>query len=215
MREQPLRPGRPLGFQIHRVPFFLEPSYPEDESWSETNVERKLRKFGSADAWAKVVKSHRLAERGAEVGIEQFENERVCGSTVKSHRLVQWVTQLHGSATAERLYDHLNEQHFIEGRKLNDTDLLVECAVGVGLPADEVRDFLSGNEGRSAVLAMFEEVKRYSIHSIPTFVFDGRLMVQGAAHADEIERVLRSLEQEVADGEGGALRGRPAFALQH
>lgn len=45
-----------------------------------------------------------------------------------SHRIVQWVTKTKGSTSAERLYDLLNKRHFVEGRKLNDSNMLADAA---------------------------------------------------------------------------------------
>ena len=42
----PMNPANPLRFSVLRVPFFLEPDYERDESWSETNRTRLERKWG-------------------------------------------------------------------------------------------------------------------------------------------------------------------------
>ena len=46
VQREPLDPKNPLRFTVIRVPFFLEPDYPRDESWSETNRVRLERKWG-------------------------------------------------------------------------------------------------------------------------------------------------------------------------
>ena len=219
MSDEPLRPGLPLTFKIHRIPFFLEPGYEsKDASFQETNVQRKVRMFGSMEQWQKVAKQHRLAERGAEVGIV-FDPERLVSSTLNSHRLIQWVAQHQSTATAEALYDVLNQRHHVQGLSLNDMDLLVQCAGEVGLCESATRNFLQSDRGRTEVLAMFEMVQQQQINSIPTFIVDGQHLIQGAAHVDEIERLLRSLERSVADKEdqeegsgAAALNGRTVFA---
>jgi predicted DsbA family dithiol-disulfide isomerase len=40
----------------------------------------------------------------------------------------QWVTKNKGSTAAEKLYDLLNQRHFVEGKKLNDPDMLADAA---------------------------------------------------------------------------------------
>ena len=213
LRDRPLRPGQPLEFAVHRVPFFLEPDYPEDPAFEETNLERMHRKWGGKEAFEAQKQRHRLKERGWEVGIEAFDAQRTASNTVQSHRLVQWAAREHGLEMSEALYDQLNHAHFVDGRKLNDTAMLVECAEAAGLPGPDVAAFLASSEGRQEVLQMFAAVQAQQIHSIPTFIVDGRFVVQGAAHADELERVLRKVEAALAEGD--ELQGRPVFAAVH
>ena len=59
---QPLFPGKPLGFTVIRVPFFLEPEYPEDENFGETNRERLIRKWGGVEGWELQKKRHKLKD---------------------------------------------------------------------------------------------------------------------------------------------------------
>ena len=44
---KPMRPGEPVGFTLLRVPFFLEPDYPQGEEFEETNRTRLIRNFES------------------------------------------------------------------------------------------------------------------------------------------------------------------------
>ena len=85
----PMDATNPLRFSVLRVPFFLEPAYDTDESFSETNRVRLERKWGGKAAFAAQKHSHRLKERGQEVGIEKFNLDRLASSTLKSHRLIQ------------------------------------------------------------------------------------------------------------------------------
>jgi hypothetical protein len=105
-------PGRPLTFSVVRVPFFLEPGYPEAEEFEETNRTRLVHKWGGPRQWLAQKDRHDLKGRARDAGITEKTN-------LKSHRLVQWVSRTRGLDASERLYDALNELHFIGGRKLN------------------------------------------------------------------------------------------------
>ena len=50
--QNPLQPGAPLLFTLLRVPFFLEPEYPLDEEFEETNRTRLIRKWGGVQEFA-------------------------------------------------------------------------------------------------------------------------------------------------------------------
>ena len=64
--------GDRIDFQVHRVPFFLEPGYlTKPDNWTEPHNVRMVRKFGSMEAFDRVKKAHGLIPRGAEVGLNK------------------------------------------------------------------------------------------------------------------------------------------------
>mmetsp|Transcript_8191 Transcript_8191/g.25914 ORF Transcript_8191/g.25914 Transcript_8191/m.25914 type:complete len:229 (-) Transcript_8191:306-992(-) len=208
VRREPLVPGRPLGFSVVRVPFFLEPDFPEDEAFSETNRARLVRKWGGERGWLEQKRRHRLKERAQAAGIaEKIDLDRLASNTLKSHRLVQWVSRTHGLDASERLYDALNELHFVRGRKLNDAAMLAAAAAEhAGADEAAARAYLDSDAGRAEIDKALLIARAYGITSIPKFVIDGELLVDGAAHADEHEAVFRSIERR------GAVSGRALFA---
>jgi len=128
MTQKPMTPGKPLRFSVIRVPFFLEPDYPQD--FEETNRVRLTRKWGGEAGWNAQKARHGLKERGEEVGIERFDLDRIASNTMASHRLVQWITRTKGPTASEALYDLLNQVRLVWG-----------LAVGIlGLGLDELRD---------------------------------------------------------------------------
>lgn len=195
----PLDPNNPMRFSVLRVPFFLEPAYDRDESFSETNRVRLERKWGGKAAFAAQKHRHRLKERGQEVGIEKFNLDRVASNTLKSHRLIQWITKNHGCAVAESLYNDLNHRHFVEGKKLNDLEMLSDAAANVGVDKEETTRFLNSDEGLEEIDDAQDMLREMGIHSIPNFVIGGKVVVSGAVHSEELVGIFRKLE---ATGEG-------------
>lgn len=202
MTSKPL--SEPMEFSVVRVPFFLEPSYPEDEVFQESHFERMHKKWGGPAAYEKIRRSHRLDERGAEVGI-RFNTERVVSNTLASHCLVQWVSRTRGLEDSERLYDHLNHLHFIEGRKLNDAQLLSEAAEAVGVDRADAADFLSRGLGTDTIKKVVDAVHAMNIHSIPTWVIDGQYVLSGACPAQDLVDVFRKIETS------GRVNGKGVF----
>ena len=188
-------------FDIYRVPFFLEPDYPDREDFFESNRDRLIRKWGGKREFDAQKQRHRLKERGLEVGINHFNLDRIASSTMASHILVQWTARTYGLAVSEAVYDRLNHLHFIEGRRLNDRALLVAVAAEAGLDAANAAAQLDSKENAEEIRKTFERVHAAGVTGIPTFVIDGgRLVMSGAAHADELELRLRELEAEVVSG---------------
>ena len=138
----------PLEVALLRVPFFLEPDYDESENFSISNLERLRRKWGGKAAFEAQKDRHGLKERGREVGIEKFMLEREASNTMRSHRLVQFVSRTRSLALAEALYTELNTAHFVLGKKLNDS-IMLATDIRVAL-TNEYRN-LSPHEEAAAV----------------------------------------------------------------
>lgn len=156
-----------------------------------------VRKFGSAEAFNAFKARHGLVPRANEVGLpwnEECLSNRVQSSTLRSHRLVQWVAHHYSLQTAEKLYSALNRRHFSEGGALNDLDILLSSAEEVGVDTTEANIFLSSTQGEDEVLKAVEIVHQFGIHSIPTLIIDGQFILNGATDFEEICEALRSID---------------------
>jgi predicted DsbA family dithiol-disulfide isomerase len=195
-----------LAFDVYRIPFFLEPDYPADETFEETNRVRLHRKWGGERQFEEQKQRHRLKERGVEAGLrpDAFNLDRVASSTLASHTLVQWAGRTYGLDASERLYDRLNTYHFEEGRKLNDAAALAAIAGEEGMDEVAAAAYLASGKGRDAIVGAYHAVQRMGISGIPCFVVDGgRSVLSGAVHADELTRVFREIEAEAVEKRGG------------
>lgn len=200
----PRLPGQPMGFTLLRVPFFLEPEYPNDPSFEETNRKRLIRKWGGEAGWQEQKSRHRLKERGQEVGIEKFNLDRIASNTLASHRIVQWVTRTLGINAAEALYNRLNKLHFEEGEKLNNQRMLIEQAVAVGADAHAARVCLESGAGGAEISAAQERLRELGVNGIPTLILGGRWQLpSGAIGAGQLVEAFRSIEE--MGGATGAL----------
>ena len=106
-----------------------------------------------------------------------------------------WASQKSLEA-AEALYAEFNRRHFFEGGALNDLTLLLDAVAEVpGLDVEEGRAFLRTNAGTKEILSKIERVHDAGINGIPTLIIDGRFVLNGAAHSDEICEALRSISK--------------------
>ena len=194
---KPMDAARPLGFNLLRVPFFLEPDYPSSPEFEETNRVRLIRKWGGEAGWQQQKARHQMKERGQEVGIEKFNLDRVASNTMASHRVVQWVTRTHGVNAAETLYAELNRRHFVDGAKLNSHDMLVEAAAKVGSAPAATRAFLQSDEGTAEIRRAQERLQQIGVSGIPTVILGGKwMMPSGAVGATHFVEVFREVEAE-------------------
>ncbi len=204
---------KPLAFSILRIPFFLEPHYPEDMAFVETNRERLIKKWGGQEGWNRQKHMHDLKGRGLEAGIPHFNLDRKASNTMASHRLIQHIGKKYGLAVSEAVYDKLNQYYFVDGHSLNDrprlakvaADLLNELLPSSAPSEDEILDFLNGDEGREEITNIGHALNQLGISGIPKFIIEGRTMVDGAARSETFVQVFREIERR------GSVHSGPIF----
>lgn len=192
-------------FSVVRVPFLLEPDYPEDAIYVETNRERLEKKWGGPQGWNIQKQRHDLKGRGLEAGIPHFNLDRLASNTVASHRLVQKIGKTYGLGISEKLYDALNVYYFVDGKSLNDHEslaklteiILKEHVAEKNIPImtrDQTLEFLKSTEGRREIEHALHVLKtQLNIHSIPKFIVEGQTLIDGAAQADVFVKVFQKI----------------------
>jgi predicted DsbA family dithiol-disulfide isomerase len=209
---EPLVPERPLAFSVIRVPFFLEPNYDETLPYIESNRDRLVKKWGGTAGWEEQKLRHDLKGRGLEAGIPHFNLDRLASNSMASHRLIQMLGKKYGLAVSEAIYDLLNEYYFVEGHSLNDRPRLakvvaekLEAMLEEPPSANQLLDFLNGNEGRKEIEAALQTLDQMGVHGIPKFIIEGRTVVDGAARSEVFVKIFREIEAK------GEIHSGPLF----
>lgn len=138
-----------------------------------------------------------MNERAHAVGLPSFNEHRICSNTIKSHRLVRWVTLTYGLEKSEALFDLLNYEHFINGKKLNDTNFLVSCCGMLGIDMNSARTFLTSDEGRDVILNTIQTLQTLNVTSIPVFVINSFWGLEGAVTASKFMSIFRDIENHI------------------
>ncbi len=170
--------------ELHWHPFLLDP-----EAGSEPVPLREAyaRKFGGAERSAQMLASTQATARAEGLPFD-FDRGQVRVTTLPAHRLL-WLAAREGDAG--RAAEALFHAHFAEGRNLADPAVLVAAGQAAGLPEARVRALLAGDEGEAEVRAQVAQAQAMGIRSVPTFVIDGRHVVQGAQPPDLFAQALR------------------------
>lgn len=166
-----------LEVRINWLPFFLNPDTPAAGEPYRPFLEAK---FGGARGADEVLA--RITQAAAPDGLPfAFERITTRPNTLNAHRLTYRAQSLgHTPARINALGEALFAAHFQQGRDIGDTDTLVDIAVATGDKADEVREWLEGIDGKSAVKRMAAQVQKQGVSSVPFFIFNRRLAVSGA-----------------------------------
>jgi predicted DsbA family dithiol-disulfide isomerase len=172
-------------------PFQLNPDMPPEGMTRDDYVRAK---FGGGDRPRQIYQA--IAESGREAGIEfQFSKIKRTPNTVLSHRLVYW------SAKQERqdeVVASLFKAYFEDGLDLGDLDILVECAVRVGLDREATAKFLQSDEGRQEVVASDVYARRLGINGVPCFIVNRKYAVSGAQPPSAFVEVFNLAERDAA-----------------
>lgn len=106
-----------------------------------------------------------------------FDLDRPNANTFDFHRVLHFAGTLD---LAEPFFTTVQDGLFAGTRNPFDAEQLVDAAVEVGLPADEVRQVLASDDFADAVRADAAEGRAIGVTGVPFVVFDGRFAAAGA-----------------------------------
>ena len=173
--------------------FELDPNVPAD---GPPLVDYLARKFGDT---ARVQAAHaRLTTAGAELGVDFRWSAMRRANTFDAHRLLAWALRHAGPDPQRALKKALLRAYFTEGRDVTDHAELAALAAEVGLDRAEAADVLASGAEAEAVRAEEAQAHADGITAVPTFVIEGRWMLQGAHPTEAWARALPKLAAELA-----------------
>ena len=180
-------------------PFQLNPEMPR------AGLNRKMyrsKKFGS---WERSqAMDAQVTAAGKSVGIEfRYDLQTHTPNTFDSHRLV-WLGGTFG--LQDSVVEALFRAYFCEGVNFADPKKLIEVGVSAGMDAAELKRFLVGKDGASAVREEEQRARRLGISSVPLYVINEAVSVSGAQPAETFLEALRTIpaRKSVADNPGDA-----------
>lgn len=166
-------------FAIQWQPFQLNPHAPRGTSVDKrTSYEQRL----GVEQTQLVFERLRSAAKGTGI---KFSFKGRTGSTLDSHRLIEYVGQKDSEAADGRsflkiqLVEELFADYFERGRDITSQDVLARAASRAGLDEHEIKAFLASD-------ALVKEVEqkarenRAEVNSVPFFSINGVFTVEGA-----------------------------------
>lgn len=165
--------------------------------------EAYVAKFGSVERTEQILAQTQATARAEGLPFD-FDQGQVRVTTLPAHRLL-WLAKREGDpdAAAEALF----HAHFAEGRNLADPATLIAAGAAGGLSEARVRALLDSDEGLAEVNAELDQARAMGITAVPSFVIDGRYLVQGAQAPAAFAQILAKVAAEggpPADAAGDA-----------
>ena len=114
-------------------------------------------------------------------------------NTFEAHKLLRWALASAGPEAQARLKLALFKAHFQQRRNVSDREVLLEIAQADGFDRAEAAAAL--DEEALAIATRLEEQRgrEMGINSVPSFVIDGKYLVQGAREPEDFAQMLRQV----------------------
>ena len=114
-------------------------------------------------------------------------------NTFEAHKLLRWALADSGPEAQTRLKVALLEAHFQQRRNVGDRAVLLDIAAAEGFDRAKAAEALADEALAIAVRAEEQRGRQAGINSVPSFVVDGKYLIQGAREPEDYANVLRQV----------------------
>lgn len=167
--------------------------HPEHAKGVREPLEKALAaKIGGTVEQVRAMNDHVKTLAAAE-GLDYDFDRYTLVNTFDAHRLTH-LAKAYGLGA--ELHERFLRAQLVEGEVLDDADTLVRLSAEVGVPEDEARRVLEGDEYTADVDEDIREFRALGGNGVPFFVIDRRYGISGA---QPTEVFLRALETARAD----------------
>jgi predicted DsbA family dithiol-disulfide isomerase len=184
-----------LAVEVRWMPFELNPDLPPA---GKEQARHLAEVYGRSPEEVAAMRSQMHAT-AARVGFpmdwtgEGDEPAAMMWNTFEAHKLLRWALAEQGPGAQSRLSEALFRAHFQQRRNVSDREVLLDLAESEGFDRARVAEALE--DEALAVATRFEEERgrQAGINSVPSFVVDGKYLIQGAREPAEYANLLRQV----------------------
>ncbi|MEM9196681.1 MAG: DsbA family oxidoreductase [Pseudomonadota bacterium] len=177
--------GREDLFDLRWRTFQLNPEMPAEGMDRKSYLDAK---FG-ADAAKRFYT--RIAQEAEAAGLSvRFDLINRTPSTIDAHRLIRWSRT---DGAQDRVVNALFRKYFEEGEDISSHAVLVDAAREAGMDPALVQRLLAGEADRDDVREEDKLSREMGVTGVPTFIIDGRYVLQGAQESATWVRVIDEL----------------------
>jgi predicted DsbA family dithiol-disulfide isomerase len=176
--------------------FQLDPSHPKGVR--QPVLQMLAAKFGGSTDQVRAM-TDRVKGLAAQEGLAYDFDRAVSVNTYDAHRVTH-LAKKHG--LGGEMHERLLRAHLIEGEPVDDADVLARLAAEVGVPADEARQVLAGDEYTSDVEEDIREARTLGVTGVPFFALDRTYGISGAQPVEAFASALRTARDAAAGPTG-------------
>ncbi|CAH0199608.1 DsbA family oxidoreductase [Chryseobacterium sp. Bi04] len=170
--------------------FQLDPSL--DPKQTQNTIEYFREKKGFPEAQATQMISQ-VAQMGKGAGIDFNFEKALITNTFSAHKLLHLSKKYNKSNEME---EALFIAHFIDGKNVGDTEVLVSLAENLGIDKEEARQAVTSDQLDYEVNQDILEARNNGVSGVPFFVLNGKYAVSGAQPVEAFEEALQQTYKE-------------------
>ena len=184
-----------LDVEVRWMPFELNP----DLSSEGKQQDRHLAEVYGRSAEEVAAMRAQMQATAARVGFpmdwagEGDEPPAMMWNTFEAHKLMRWALAEQGPEAQSRLSEALFRAHFQQRRNVGDREVLLDVAEGEGFVRAKAAEALADEALAIAVRAEEQRGRQAGINSVPSFVVNGRHLIQGAREPGDYANLLRQV----------------------
>ena len=176
--------------QIEWKTFLLDPELKTDPSVSIFQYLSEIKGFPEEQAQQMM---SQIMESGRAIGLDYHFDKVVLANTTKAHQLLH---EARIQGFQHELEERLFEAYFVEGKNIDDVNMLIDLAREVGLDTSALDVKILSGHYTTDMEADINLGQRFGIGGVPFFVFDRKYALSGA---QEVESFLETFNKALVD----------------
>lgn len=176
--------------QIEWKSFLLNPEIKTDPNRSIFQYLSEIKGFPEGQARQMM---NQITDSGSAIGLDYNFDQVVLANTIKAHQLLH---EARIQGFQHEMEERLFEAHFVEGKNIDDVNILVNLASEVGMNTTSLDVKILSGQYTTELEADIELAQQFGVRGVPFFVFDRKYAVSGA---QEPETFLKTMEQVLAE----------------
>lgn len=134
-----------------------------------------------------------VTQMGKGAGIDFDFNKALITNTFSAHKLLHLAKKHNKSNEME---EALFIAHFIDGKNVGDTEVLISLAENLGIDKEEAREAVTSDQLDYEVNQDIMEARNNGVSGVPFFVLNGKYAVSGAQPVEVFENALQQTYKE-------------------
>ena len=177
------------------MPFELNPDLPAE---GKDQARHLAEVYGRSPEEVAAMRSQ-MQETAARAGFpmdyagEGEEPPAMMWNTFEAHKLLRWALASQGAEAQARLKVALLKAHFQQRRNVADREVPPDTAAGEGCAPPPAASALEDDALAVATRMEEQRGREMGINSVPSFVVDGKYLIQGAREPGEYAQMLRQV----------------------
>ena len=184
-----------IAIEVRWMPFELNPHLPPE---GRSQAQHLADNYGRSLQEVEQMRAQ-MAETAERVGFsmeyagEGEAPEAMMWNTFEAHKLARWVLAEAGPEAQTLIEMALFRAHFQQRRNVGDREVLLGIAESEGFDRAKAAEALDDEALALAVRLEEQRGREAGINSVPSFVVNGRYIVQGAREPEDYVNMLRKV----------------------